>query len=1164
VRRRVISSIVSFALSLSLLTALTVVTAPPASANTTGTGSGLFALIKNGVGDYGSIPTDMKFSDRCGSTILTTVDFDWSTTMPTGAADCGTSSGGFRTNVSAMITGYLLAPATGTFTFKSRNDDGFVVNINGQTVISSWASQGVVAAPNFNTNNASSASMSLVAGNIYPIRIFFSQGDGRGEAYLYWNYGSSGDQIIPQSNLGLTASDLGTGCAVGESQFCPADNARQIKALTGTTSNQKWWINVGGVSTNTYALMDSNVDGGGWMMGMKGLTNAQGNSTALAYDATQWTTTTTLQAGSDNNAPLASDNANGKNNVFNYSAATEALVIWRDLTGRSDGYRYTNAGTYGFTWKESLTSSTGWSNAATGGVNSSGGCPTTAVTLLVLFTNANRCKLRDANSSSPYDARGNTVFSSQTRINFYGFNYYGSGEIPFKKVRFGFGWNENEEGNEGSNDVNGGIGMGGSSTGAWGAGDFIGCCQSTTGINRQAGFEFYVRNSALTISGTSSVTAIAGTASNPWTVSSASASTGASAARYIVKTRTPGVNTSAITINNSGVMSVSTALTGGTYSLDVSMIDTYGQVASTPVTLTVADASLTSLSISSGTLSPDFASATTSYTATVAHTVSSITATPTAVKSNATYKTNVNSAGLSSAINSGTTSGSLALNYGSNTILIVVTDVNGTTTKTYTLTVTRETSAPGAPTLGTATVTNATTVSIPFTAGAANGSAITSYTITSSPSLALSYSGTTSPFTVTGSFVEGQAYTFTMTATNEVGTSSPSSASNSITPNNATAPTLSTAVLNSAGTQITLTYNETLSATTAATSAFAVSDSGTAVTVSSVTASGFTVTLALASTINIGRVVTVSYTDPTAGDDASAIQDSVGNDAISLASRSVTNDSTVKATPTFSSWSNVTKTFGDANYSVTAPTVTGSLAGSFSYSSSNTGVISISGTTFTVQGGGSATITATFTPTDTTNYNSATTTNTVTVNKASQSAITITTTNATYGTNLTLASTGGSTGGSYSYTKVSGNCTLSGAVLTPTATGSCVVQSSLATTTNYLAETSTATTITISSGTVSASLTLAPGNLTFRQAKNIAAVATVAGKITFRVAGKVLPGCKNKTVNAGNSFTTTCSYRPSNHSYVTISATLNPTDSYYTGTVTNSAQYLVTRRTGAR
>ena len=284
----------------------------------------------------------------------------------------------------------------------------------------------------------------------------------------------------------------------------------------------------------------------------------------------------------------------------------------------------------------------------------------------------------------------------------------------------------------------------------------------------------------------------------------------------------------------------------------------------------------------------------------------------------------------------------------------------------------------------------------------------------------------------------------------------------------------------------------------------------------------------------------------------------------SATATSIATAQIAKATPTFSSWSNVTKSYGDANYTVTAPTVTGSIAGSLSYSSSNTGVISISGTTFTVAGGGSATITATFTPTDTANYNSATTTNTVTVNRASQTAITITTTTASYGTNLTLASTGGSTGGTYSYTKVSGNCTLSGAVLTPTATGSCVVQSSLASNANYLAETSTATTITISSGTVSASLTLEPGSFVFRQAKSITAVATVAGKITFRVAGKILPGCKNKSVNAGNSFTTTCSYRPSNHSIVTISATLDPNDSYYLGTVTSSAQFLVTRRTGPR
>jgi hypothetical protein len=103
-----------------------------------------------------------------------------------------------------------------------------------------------------------------------------------------------------------------------------------------------------------------------------------------------------------------------------------------------------------------------------------------------------------------------------------------------------------------------------------------------------------------------------------------------------------------------------------------------------------------------------------------------------------------------------------------------------------------------------------------------------------------------------------------------------------------------------------------------------------------------------------------------------------------------------------------------------------------------------------------------------------------------------------------------------------------------------------------------------SSVVASASLTLAPGNLIFRQAKEITAISTVAGKITFKVAGKVIPGCKNKIVNAGNSLTAICSYRPSNHSYVRISATLVPDDIYFSELVTNSALYLVTRRTGTR
>ena len=90
---------------------------------------------------------------------------------------------------------------------------------------------------------------------------------------------------------------------------------------------------------------------------------------------------------------------------------------------------------------------------------------------------------------------------------------------------------------------------------------------------------------------------------------------------------------------------------------------------------------------------------------------------------------------------------------------------------------------PGAPTIGTATATGATTATVTFTAPSnAGSSTITSYTATSSPggitgTLNQAGSGT---ITVTG-LSEATSYTFTITATNSVGTSSPSVASNSIT-----------------------------------------------------------------------------------------------------------------------------------------------------------------------------------------------------------------------------------------------------------------------------------------------------------------------------------------------------------------------------------------------
>lgn len=106
-----------------------------------------------------------------------------------------------------------------------------------------------------------------------------------------------------------------------------------------------------------------------------------------------------------------------------------------------------------------------------------------------------------------------------------------------------------------------------------------------------------------------------------------------------------------------------------------------------------SNANLSALTMSSGTLSPTFAAATTTYTASVSNTTTSITVTPTKSDANATIQVSVNS-GTYATVASGSASASLALNVGSNTINVKVTAENGTTINTYTITVTRNTPVP--------------------------------------------------------------------------------------------------------------------------------------------------------------------------------------------------------------------------------------------------------------------------------------------------------------------------------------------------------------------------------------------------------------------------------------------------------------------------------------
>jgi uncharacterized repeat protein (TIGR02543 family) len=140
-----------------------------------------------------------------------------------------------------------------------------------------------------------------------------------------------------------------------------------------------------------------------------------------------------------------------------------------------------------------------------------------------------------------------------------------------------------------------------------------------------------------------------------------------------------------VAINGSGLVTVTgvAAGTSSTATITTTRTDYTGGSATVSGTSMSNVATLSALTLSSGTLSPSFSSSTDSYTASVSSSTTSITVTPTRTQANATITVN------GTTVASGVASGSIALNEGSNTITVIGTAQDGITNQTYTITVTR-------------------------------------------------------------------------------------------------------------------------------------------------------------------------------------------------------------------------------------------------------------------------------------------------------------------------------------------------------------------------------------------------------------------------------------------------------------------------------------------
>jgi hypothetical protein len=147
---------------------------------------------------------------------------------------------------------------------------------------------------------------------------------------------------------------------------------------------------------------------------------------------------------------------------------------------------------------------------------------------------------------------------------------------------------------------------------------------------------------------------------------------------------------------------------------------------------------------------------------------------------------------------------------------------------------------------------------------------------------------------------------------------------------------------------------------------------------------------------------------------------------------------------------------------------------------------------------------------------------------------------------------------SISIASTSGTCTLPA----PNSTGALSLDAVFTPTSGNYESATASISLTIIDGVSTVTLSLSGGvvEVPKGQSINILAAIDQAGKVSFFVDGKRLPGCFNKTFSVGNAV---CTWKPATQKRVSIRATLDPTNNIYKNS-SSTLSVFVKRRAGLR